>query len=83
MFEDIVDKTVGELKDELVKFTKDLMVDIEDVVGIVISESKRIISKNKDDLNDIANDLSDIGDALPKDTINDIIDAVYEKFKKK
>ena len=83
MFEDIVDKTVGELKDEFVRFTKDLMVDIEDVVGIVISESKRIISKNKDDLNDIANDLSDIGDALPKDTINDIIDAVYEKFKKK
>lgn len=83
MFEDLEEKTVGEVREEVKKLAKDFMEDVDEVITTIIVDTKAILSRNKDDLIDIAEDLNDIGGKLPKDTISDILDAIVYKLQKK
>jgi len=83
MFDDINDKTVGQVKEDFKKLAEDVMKDVDDVVTTIITEAKEILRKNKDDLNDIMDDLSDVGSKAPKSVIEDIIDTVAKRINKK
>lgn len=83
MFEDLDDKTVGDVRSEVKQLVKDFMVDFDEVFTTVIGEFKTTLSNNKAGLSDVIDDLNEIGDKIPKDTVKEIIDIIFENFSTK
>jgi len=82
MFDDLEEKTVGEVRDEIKTIAKDVARDFNEVFTDVVEQVKDTLEKNRTNINDIIDNLNDFGSALDEEVIEKIVDIVKEKFSK-